>query len=374
MKIAITGGHLTPALALIDYVQTHQPQDELVFIGRLYSQQKLKQKAVEKKEVERKGVRFIPLKAVKWGHENLLTKFFIKPWQFLTSIARAVKVLKNTKPDVLISFGGYLAVPAAIAAKLLGIKVVTHEGTRALSWSNQTILKLAAALAVSYPEVKEQTNHKKVVVTGTPIRAELKSRVETAPTWIQTDQLDKPLLLIMGGNQGSKVINQTAASSLPQLLSEWSVVHICGRSNTRDNYQKQLAAAAAKLPKEFQARYWVRPWVGAKDLAWLYQHAFGAVSRAGANTTEELARAKIPAVFIPLPHAHLQEQLKNAQWLVSNEAALLLPESKLSPKTLKKSLDELKNTHSRFKKNLGKLKLESQGAKNLYQLAASVVK
>lgn len=371
MKIAISGGHLTPALALIDYVQSNHPQDELVFIGRIFSQKKLQQRAVEKREAAKRGVEFIPFTAVKWGQGSILAKLTIKPVKFAVSVIRALSILKQQQPEILVSFGGYLAVPLAIAARLSGVKIVTHEGTRVLGWSNRMIIPLASAAAVSYQAVADQIKSSQVVVTGTPIRPEILNPSPRSPNWIDSDQLDKPLLLVMGGNQGSKAINQAIGSVLSELLLDWTVVHICGRANLKDNYQQQLTTAAAGLPADLRSRYFVKTWLEADELSWLYQQAYGAVSRAGANTTEELARTQVPTIFIPLPHAHLDEQLKNASWLADRDAALILPEPELSSQTLLLSLRQLKQQHQLLKQNLKKIELPVNGAEQLYQLAAS---
>ena len=154
MKIFMTGAHLTPALAMIDYIQLAHPNDQLVFLGRLYSQERLKQKAVEELEVKKRGVKFIPFAAVKFVNSSVID-LILGVFTFPGTIGKARKILRQEKPDVLLSFGSYLAVPFVLAAKSLKIPVVTHEQTIAMGKANQFIANLADKVAISFPQTSQ---------------------------------------------------------------------------------------------------------------------------------------------------------------------------------------------------------------------------
>jgi len=372
MKILFTGGHLTPALAVIDFLQEHHLDVEMVFVGRLYSQKKLKQKAVEKKEVKQRGLPFIQFEAVKLDFHGGILQLILKPFKFIISLINAYKILKEQQADIFLSFGGYMAVPFAIAAKLQKIKIITHEGTRVLSWSNNLIAKIADKVAVSFPEVKMQLKgQNNVTVTGTPLRPAL-SKLASKPDWFTT-QADFPVLLVIGGNQGSKAINYKIGESLSVLLKKWTVVHVCGRPNRNDHYSSQLQQLAQQtLTLEQQRRYFIREWIDVEDLTWIYQHAKAAVSRAGANTVEELCLHRVPTLFIPLPHAHLNEQYQNVAVLENNQAALVLPQTDLNQSNLLENVQLLAKNNDNYRENLERVCPKNNGTAQLVDLIFSV--
>jgi len=152
MKILIPGGHLTPALGLIDWIKQKHPKDEIVFIGRTYSQDRLKQRAVEAYEVTKREIKFIPFSAVKFSKETIFS-MIIKFFKFGRSLVQSCRLLNQEKPTVLMSFGGYVALPLTIVASMKRIPIVTHEGTRVVGLANQLIFKLAKKIAHAYPRL-----------------------------------------------------------------------------------------------------------------------------------------------------------------------------------------------------------------------------
>ncbi|MGD9129078.1 MAG: UDP-N-acetylglucosamine--N-acetylmuramyl-(pentapeptide) pyrophosphoryl-undecaprenol N-acetylglucosamine transferase [Candidatus Woesebacteria bacterium] len=378
MKILISGGHLTPALAFVDYVQASQSNNELVFVGREYSQKKLKQKAVEEQEIKKRNLSFIPFSAIRFDG-NLFVKFK-KFFLLIISVKRACKVLDQIKPDIFLSFGGYLAVPIAIAAYLKKIPILTHEQTRTIGMANAIIAKLATVLAVSFGETvksfadKKGIYRKKVYLTGNPIRAEIVKKQKQSPSWMKNKKLDKPLVLITGGNQGSKVINQVVKENLADLLSNYSLLHICGRPTLANNYLKELKTTAAQLNSELQSRYFVKEWLGEKDLAWIYQNARLAISRSGANTVLELAISNLPSILIPLPFAYKDEQKLNAQWLSDQKAALLLEQKYLDRDSLLQAIANLEDKYQELKENLKKIRPKLDASEKIFNILKEIEK
>ncbi|MBD3250561.1 MAG: hypothetical protein GF381_03275 [Candidatus Pacebacteria bacterium] len=366
MNLLITGGHLTPALALIDYLQADQTQVKLFFVGREYSQKKLQQKAVERFEVERRGVEFIPFDSVTTDLRRL-SDLVVKPVGFFFSLFQALKIIRKTNPDVLVSFGGYLAVPLAIAAKLKGVKIVTHEQTRVAGQATRLIARLADRVAVSFSETKAFLPNHKTVVTGNPIRPELFSKDPECPVWFNSDS-NLPLLLVMGGNQGALAINQIVKQLLPQLLEKYQLIHVCGRPNRDYDFPALLSQVASRVSPQKQDRYFIKEWISGHELAWIYQQPLRAVSRAGANSILELAMFQVPTVFIPLPKANYQEQEQNAAWLAQKQAAIVLEQDQLTPGSLIRTLETLEKNYYQLKDNLSQLRLPVNAAAKLYQL------
>lgn len=367
MKLLITGGHLTPALGLIDYVQQQQPADVIVFVGREYSQEKNKQPSKERTEIEERGLTFIPFTSGKFVEKN--------PVALVASTALCIKaffhacaILLKEKPDIFISFGSYLAVPVAVAAWLLRVPIITHEQTRTIGTANRFITHLAKVTAVSYPQTAALLPNKKVVVTGNVMRQQLVQKSPKQPAWI-TFKPEKPLLYITGGSQGSEVINTVVCQSLPRILKDWYVIHQCGAANMNRSYKQELETAREQLKPQLRFSYIVREWVSVEELAWIYKNATGLISRAGANTTQEVALFKIPSIMIPLPFSNHNEQLLNAQWLEETGGAIIIHQKDLLTEVLCDALDILQNRHKAFRRKLEELEVPLDADKQLYELA-----
>ena len=365
MRILFSGAHLTPALAMIDFIQTNHKEHQLFFVGRLYSQEKLNQKAIEKEEVEKRKIKFIPFSASKFANYSFLSRasaFFMFP----KTIALARKILIEEKIDLFLSFGSYLAVPFAIAAKSLGITVVTHEQTVVLGKANKFIASIADKVAISYEETKKYLKRSDLVVTGNPIRARLFAKDLKRPKWLT--ETPKNLLLVMGGNQGSFIINDLIKENLEKLLEKYSIIHQCGRVNKiRDSF-KELNEIKNKLPKVLQEKYFIKEWIEEEDLFWIYQHAKFAISRSGANAVLELSLAPLPAILIPLENTYQNEQQANASVMQKINGALILQQSKLDTNTFLDSIAYLEKNYKEMRLSLAKNQLYQDASSKLYQL------
>lgn len=370
MKILISGAHLTPALAMIDFIQAKYPkQHQLVFVGRLYSQEKLGQKAIEKQEVTKRGIKFIPFQAVKFVNHSLWLKLQTL-WQFPRTVRQAMTILQQEQIDVFLSFGSYLAVPFALAAKRLGIPVVTHEQTVVMGKANQLIAKVADRVAISHQATRAYLRRTDAVLTGNPVRARIFAKDLQPPTWLT--KFDKPIVLVMGGNQGSFVINDVIQALLPQILTNYTLVHQCGRPNQLRDSAAQLADQRAALPTALQQRYFIQEWLAEEDLFWLYQHAVFAISRAGANAVMELMLAPLPAILVPLPGTYQNEQLANAQSMQRLGGALIIDQAHLSKQNLWDSMLHLSKAERQMRTALAKHRQPTQATAKLYELLVAV--
>lgn len=320
MKITITGGHLTPALAMIDFLQSHHSQAELSFIGRTHS--RVDQRAVEQTEVLKRKVKFVSLVAPKFAMVPIWVWLF-RFGQLLASAVKARQILSLERPDCVLSFGGYLAVPVVLAAWWLKIPVITHEQTRAVGLANRVIGKLAKFVGVAFPESLKFFDSTKTFVVGSPIRPGLFQLDLAAPSWFKNPH-QLPTLVITGGSQGSRIINQVIDQLLPSLVSDWYVVH-----------QRGPDIAGVKTSPPVLAGYYACEWLSETELFWLWKQPNAiSISRAGANTVSELAAIQVPAILIPLPVAYQDEQKLNAQWLADQSGAYVLDQPNLTADSL----------------------------------------
>ena len=338
MKILITGGHLTPALALIDFIRANHPADEIIFLGRKYSQIDEHQLSQEQQEISWRKIPFIDLPAVKGDKSNwiIFPRFLFK---FIKSISVAGNILRQQRPDVIMSFGGYLALPVALAAWLQKIPIVTHEQTREPGIANYLISRLAVKIGLSFIDTTKKFPAHKVQVVGAPLRSKLFELAPTPSWWKSNGRL--PLLFISGGNQGSLFINNLVIKILPELTKNFFVVHQCGNPLSSHDYLASSAAAKSKLPVSQQDNYYFQTWFIQPEQAWIYQQASVVMTRSGANTVSELASFKIPSLLIPLPNSRHQEQIKNAQWLVEQSPTKIIRQDQLQPQRVITILKEL---------------------------------
>lgn len=369
MKILIPGGHLTPALAFIDYLRVAHPSEEILFCGRQFSQDRLKQKSQEKAEVSQRNIPFIYYSAPRWDHTSLVAKV-LYPFSLFKAVGRAFAILLRHRPSIVLSFGGYLAVPIAVAAYVLRIPVVTHEQTRSLGVATRLIGRMAKKIALTYPETADGLSKKKVVVTGNPLRTGLFA-TQPKPSWLE-GEIDKPIVYVTGGNQGSEIINVTVQQALRGLVKEWIVIHQCGNPTQNRKYKYELDQAKRKLSANLQRNYVVREWLSEAELGWIYQHATAVVSRAGANTVQELAAHHLPSVLIPLPFAHGDEQLLNAKFLADKGGALLIPQKDLSLNSLQAALAKIFKYHRSMTSKLKQLVIPTDAPVKLYQVLQAV--
>ncbi len=351
MKVLMTGAHFTPAQAVIEELK-HDYDISIIYIGRNTTLEGDKTPSVESQTLPALGVKFYPITAgrlrrfLSWGTITSLLKI---PVGFI----QAFSILVKEKPDVVLSFGGYVAVPVVISAWLLRIPVIVHEQTLISGLANQVSNFFASKIAVSFD--KEYSFDKsKIVLTGNPLRKELLGNKANPSPEIESffkeaKKEGLPVILITGGNQGSHLINQTVSEALSELTNLAFIFHQTGDSKFKD-YEKLLEK---KNDLKFKNRYIAKKWVEADNLTEIFKEVDLVISRAGANTLYELSYFTIPALVIPLPYLYQDEQNKNAKFFSDNGLCEVLSQVDLTPDSLllklKEMLSNLDNLKSRAK-------------------------
>lgn len=346
-KIVIAGGHLTPALAVIDEL-VKSGGWKIFFIGRKYATEKEKTPSVESQLIPEKGIWFTSINAgrfPRYFNRYALLSILKIPLGFFQTFSHLLRF----RPQVILSFGGYVSVPVVFAGWLLRIPAITHEQTTVQGLATKINSLFAKRIAVSWPQTLKQFPREKVVLTGNPIRKEI-FKVNENMWQILRFPPKLPLIFVTGGNQGSHVINLAVKSALPQLVKIGNVFHQCGHLRALGDYQR-LEEAREKLPKELKKRYHVRKYLTGEEMGTLFNKADLVVCRAGANTLTEIAALGKPALFIPLPWLYQDEQTKNAQMLVEAGTAEILPQKDLSEETLHQHIETLIQNLNQYEKN-----------------------
>lgn len=343
-KIVITGGHLTPALAVIEMLKKKGGW-EILFVGRKYAIEEKKALSMEEEMVVEKKVAFYALDAGKLPKK--FNRFsFLALFKVPLGFWQAFWLLKKLRPDVVLSFGGYLSVPVVFAGWLLQIPAITHEQTTTIGLASRLNSHLVEKIAISWPETAQFLPKEKVVLTGNPLRSEFFCGQEKTWKILKFDPR-RPTIFITGGNIGSRVINQTVAQTLDQLLAKYNLFHQCGHA--AEDYEALLAKERSMLSEKAKC-YHLKKYLNSQEMAAIMKGASLIIARAGANTVTEIAYLGKPALFIPIPWSRANEQTKNAQMLVKTGTAKILSQDKLTPQTLLKEINQMMDELSQYKK------------------------
>ena len=247
-------------------------------------------------------------------------------------VVGALRVLGQLRPRVVFATGGFVAVPVVVAAALRRRPVVIHEQTAVPGLANRLTAHLARQIAVSFPVTGSAFPSARVVVTGNPLRPELRggSREDATARFGLDPSL--PLLYVTGGAQGAHAINRAVGAALPGLLESAQIIHQCGDSRTTGD-QAWLEEQRRALPSGRERRYTIVPYVG-EELPSIYATTALVVTRAGAGTVNECCHLGLPALYIPLPSARGGEQMMNARLVENVGGAVVLPQESLTPERL----------------------------------------
>lgn len=326
LSIVITGGHLTPAVATITRLQRLAPNARIYFIGRKNVFDTTDVMAHEKETVEKMGVSFIPLTTGRMMRAGtffeIVSSLMKVPLGFMTAFWYLLRI----RPDVVVSFGGYIAVPVVIASWIMDIPVITHEQTQRIGLGTQIIAAFSHVVCVSNKNHLQSFRFVRCVYTGLPLRdlivhaATLKSR--------KTTKRLRPLVFITGGSTGAMSINHIVYKALSKLLRRVDVVHQVGRASFDDAMRIQNGLLDAQ-----KKAYTVVEYMSEKEYVDVVGRADCIVGRSGANTVAEIAALGKSAIFIPLPWAAYDEQYKNAEVLKRAGSASIIRQNEFSPTT-----------------------------------------
>lgn len=312
-----TAGHVTPNIALLPRLKELGYQ--ISYIGSY--------EGIEKKLIEDFDIPYYGISSGKL-RRYFDIKNFSDPFKVLKGYTQARKLLKQLKPDVIFSKGGFVTVPVVIAAKGLKIPAVIHESDMTPGLANKLCIPSAAKICCNFPETVKQLPADKAVLTGTPIRQELLQRNPEAAREFTGLTEDKPVLMIIGGSQGAASINENIRKILPELLKDFQVIHLCGNG--------KLDESLLNLEGYRQYEY-IR-----KELADLFALADVVISRAGANAICEINALNKPNLLIPLSaKASRGDQILNARSFERQGFSMVLEEEEITEKTLYNSIKEL---------------------------------
>ncbi|MBI4123175.1 MAG: UDP-N-acetylglucosamine--N-acetylmuramyl-(pentapeptide) pyrophosphoryl-undecaprenol N-acetylglucosamine transferase [Parcubacteria group bacterium] len=329
MKILLTGGgtggHVVPLVALIRELRRVVPAKDLKFLylgpkdefaKLVLSHEGIATGTVLAGKIRRYGGILPTL-------ENILDMAVKMP----IGIMQAFWKIFFFSPDVVFSKGGYGALPITIAARMLGVPVFLHESDAVPGRANVFASHFALKVFTSYPKTPDFKSSK-VMHVGNFVRREMLTGSKEEATSIFNLVGDKPVLLVLGGSQGSQRMNDMILASLDDLLSDFEIIHQAGFKNA-DQVRKE---AAVVINPAMEKYFHVVSFMRETDLRHAYAASDLILSRSGAATIFELAALGKPAILVPLPESAQNHQVRNAYRYAQTGAALVLEESNLTPR------------------------------------------
>lgn len=314
-KIVMTGGgtagHVTPNIALMPALQ--EANYEITYIGSY--------NGMEKELIEAQKIPYIGISSGKL-RRYFDWKNFSDPFKVLKGYGQAISTLKKIQPDIVFSKGGFVSVPVVLAAKHCHIPAIIHESDITPGLANRIAIRGAKKVCCNFPETMKYLPAEKAVLTGSPIRRELFSgNAQASVKYCGFPNHEKPVILVVGGSSGAKVINDTVRKILPELLEQFYIIHLCGKGNLDDSLKGIIGYAQFEYARA--------------ELTDMFALADLAISRAGANSICELLALHKPNILIPLSAAASRgDQILNAKSFEKQGFSYVIEEEHLTEQLL----------------------------------------
>ena len=322
-----TGGHVFPALAVAEKLR-----EQGIDVHWLATSAGMEHRLV--------GAKNIPLHPIdiQGLRGNGIKRLVVAPFKIMRATLAALRLMRSLKIDAVIGFGGYVAGPGGLAARLLGLPLVVHEQNAIAGFTNTQLARIASLVLQAFPDTFPDSA--KIKTTGNPGRQDIANLLDPATRYDARGS--SPLnIFIVGGSLGAQALNERVPEALALLDIPLKVMHQCGQQQLEQTQQQYAAINNSQLDVQ------VVPFV--EDMAQAYANADLMICRAGALTVTEVAMAGVAAVFVPLPSAVDDHQTANARYLAGHDAAIICPQASLTPQSLYAALaplmsrDALKN-------------------------------
>lgn len=312
-----TAGHVTPNIALIPFLK--ELDYDIQYIGS--------HNGIEKELIEPFG---IPYHAISTGklRRYLSVQNLTDPFRVLKGISEARKLIRDLKPDVIFSKGGFVSVPVVLAGKKNKVPVIIHESDMTPGLANKISIPSATKVCCNFPETLEHLPADKAVLTGSPIRQEILTGDKEAALKLCGFTADKPVILVIGGSLGAVAVNKAVREALPQLLESFQIVHLCGKGKVDESFEGTAGYKQFEYLKD--------------ELRDVFAMTDIVISRAGANAICELLALHKPNILIPLSaNASRGDQILNARSFERQGFSIVLEEEEVTKETLLNAVQNL---------------------------------
>lgn len=347
MKVVITGGHLAPLLAVLE---AFSKKDKILIIGRKHAFEGDKALSLEYQTLRRKHLPFVSISAGRL--QRIWTRYtFFSIFKFPLGFLQAVLILRHFRPNVVLSFGGYVSLPVTLAAFFLRLPVVIHEQTLEVGLANRISSLFAKKICLSWESSRKFFPKSKTVLTGNPIRKFKVGREDG----------EFPMIYVTGGSAGSHTINVLVEGCVKKLLEKYRVFHQTGGALKYHDFDR-LQRLKKSFNKTIREKYTLTKFVNPSDIGSILQNADLVVCRSGINTITELIFLGKPSLLIPLPYSQNNEQMKNALFLKNLGLSEVLPQINLTVEKLYQKILLMMKNIKRYQKSQETKKLVKKDA------------
>ncbi len=335
-----TGGHIYPAISIIDKLKEKDKKLEVLYIG---TTNRMESELIPKRGIPYKGLEI-------YGFTKNIGRDIKNIYLVTSNYFKCRKIIKEFNPDLVLGFGGYVTYPVIKAAKSLKIKTFIHEQNSLVGKTNKALSKNVDLVAVSFlSTLKKFPKAKKVIYSGNPCGEAAKNAKIIKKSDIGLDN-NKKLVIVVAGSLGSSSLNEKMKEFLKlSKKSSWQVVYITGKNH----YETFIKGT------RYNSNIKILPFLD--NLPGLMKSADLIISRAGASTMSEILSLSLPAIFIPSPYVANNHQYYNAKEIVDNNASLMIEEKDLNAKELYNMVENLFQDKQKYEimkmnlKNLGKI-------------------
>lgn len=322
-----TGGHIYPALAIINKIKENEPDSEFLYIGT--------HNRMEKDIIPKHNIPFETIEIYGINRKSILKNFkTIKC--FLNARKKCKKIIKDFKPDAVIGVGGYVTGPVIWAAKKLGYKTFIHEQNSIPGKANLYLSKYADNIFVSFKSSINEFPSYKTIFTGNPCSEEAikKDAIDKKTLGLNPN---KKLVLFVMGSLGSEKMNNLLYKTMNKFENkDYEILFVTGK----DSYEEMIK-------KKYPSNVKVVPYI--EEMTRVMKKTDVIISRAGASTLSEIMALQVPSILIPSPYVPNNHQYKNALDLTKKGATILIEEKNLNDDILVKSIDEILNNDEKVK-------------------------
>ncbi len=336
-RIVLTGGgtagHVTPNMALIPNLQ--EAGYDIQYIGSY--------DGIEKDLIT--GID-IPYHSISSGklRRYFDVKNFTDPFKVMKGYLQASKLLKQLKPDIVFSKGGFVSVPVVLAAKHRHIPCIIHESDMTPGLANKLAIPSATKVCCNFPETLNYLPNGKAVLTGSPIRQELFQGNKERGLSFCGFTSDKPVILVIGGSLGAVAVNNAVRESLDELLKHFQIIHLCGKGKVEPSLQQKQGYVQFEYIK--------------KELSDLFACTDLMISRAGANAICEILSLRKPNILIPLSAAASRgDQILNARSFEKQGYSFVIEEESLTKEALVQAVETVYENRNSYVDAMNKSEL-----------------
>ena len=349
-----TGGHIYPALAIINKIKEKEESSEFLYIGTT--------DRMEKDIIPNLGIKFIGLEMSGLNRSNPLSNIEVFR-KFNKAIKESRKIIRDFKPEIVIGAGGYITAPVLYAAHKEGIPILIHEQNSIPGVSNKFISRFADKICVSLPNSVNLFPKDKVIYTGNP-RSEEIIKVEKYNKTKLGFEKDKRLVVVVMGSLGSTTMTKKIKELIPAFNGkDYQVLIITGKKYYDDYKDIELADNVKIVP--FM-----------ENLINLLKDSDLIVSRAGASTIAEITAIGLPAILVPSPYVTNNHQYKNAKELEDAGACTIVTEEDFSKDSIPKEIDKLFSDSKAYDKMVESSKTLgiTDSATRIYEEAKKIIR